>query len=128
MVAAVWSTIDAIHTQTVHGYSLLLSNPTKVCYLLDTRRAPVDTLSHPTFKEFWVFPVHKIGKVSSIIKNHIEWLPIWPVEGLFNVLNVLLVHLSLPGVDSYPSFGHGCSSMILRGEDVTRAPLDLGVT
>ena len=67
----------------------------------------------------------RLVKVSPVIKNHIEWFSVWPVDGLLNTPDVLLICLPLPSIHSHTSFGYGGSSMVLCGEYVARAPLYL---
>ena len=69
--------------------------------------------------------VHQVSEVASIVKDHVEGLTVWPVEGLLDAPDILLVRLSLPGVHGHPCLGDGCGCVVLRGEDVARAPLHL---
>jgi hypothetical protein len=82
-----------------------------------------DTLD--TFDEMSVLLVDKVGEISSIIEDHVEWLTIWEDDGLLNAPKVFLVSLALPSIDWDASDGDGGSSLVLGGEDVAGGPLDL---
>ena len=59
-----------------------------------------------------------VGEVATIIKDHVEGLSIGEHECLVNAPDVLLIGFSLPGIHRHTCLSDGCSSMVLRGEDV----------
>ena len=69
--------------------------------------------------------MNQVSEVTTIIKNHIKWLPIGPKDSLVNTPNVFFISLSFPGIDSHTLRSYGSSSMILGGKYITRAPLNL---
>ena len=74
----------------------------------------------------WVLFVHQVGEVTPVIQYHVEGFAIWPQNGLVNTPNVLLVCLPFPGIHSNTCLGYGRRCVVLGGEDVAGAPLDLG--
>lgn len=69
----------------------------------------------------------KGGEVTSVIEDHVEGLALWEGgEGLVDTPDVLLLGLTLPGVDGDTGSGDSGSGVVLGGEDVTRRPGDLG--
>mmetsp|Transcript_30048 Transcript_30048/g.64586 ORF Transcript_30048/g.64586 Transcript_30048/m.64586 type:complete len:391 (-) Transcript_30048:30-1202(-) len=71
--------------------------------------------------------VEQQGRISSIINNLVAALAIRPREGLVRAPPVLLKRLTLPSKDVGSASTHaGRSGMVLRGEDVARAPADVG--
>merc|ERR1711988_400279 len=68
----------------------------------------------------------EVGQVASVVEDHVEGLTIWEDDSLLNAPDVLLVGLSLPGVDRDAAGCHGGGGVILCGEDVARGPSDLG--
>jgi len=73
-----------------------------------------------------VLTVDEEGGVTSIVNKHVGASSIAPVKGLLSAPPVLLEGLSLPGEASSRVAGNGGSSVVLGGEDVARAPSDLG--
>ena len=71
------------------------------------------------------FLMDKVGKVTAIIQDHVQGLSIGEHKGLLDTPHVLLVGLSLPGIDWDASDGNGSRSMVLGAEDIATAPLDL---
>ena len=69
--------------------------------------------------------MYKVGEVTSIIKNHVERFTIWPKYGPIDTPDIFLICLPLPGIHSHAGFSNGRCSVILCGEDVAGAPLDL---
>merc|ERR1719500_1280867 len=67
----------------------------------------------------------KVGEISSVVEDHVQWLAIGEDEGLLDAPDVLLVGLPLPGVDGHTDSGDGGGGVILGGEDVARAPCDI---
>ncbi len=90
----------------------------------DLSRFGLDYHKH-TFNQLRILLVHEIGQIPSIIEDHIEGLAIGPEDGLVDAPNILLVGFPLPGIHRYPGLSHGGSCMVLCGEDVAGAPLDL---
>ena len=99
-----------------------------------------------TIKKLRVLVVDDVGKITSIVKDHVQGLAIGEEDGLLNAPDVLIVGLSLPGciqkvtiatqnakeylsinrtIDWKTSGSNGGSSGVLGGENVARAPLDL---
>ena len=69
--------------------------------------------------------MHKVSEVTSIIKDHIEGLPVRPENCLFDTPDVFFIRLPLPCIHCHTTLGDGGSSVVLCGEDVARAPLHL---
>lgn len=65
-----------------------------------------------------VLGVDQVGEVTSVVEDHVEWLSILEDDGLLNAPFVLLIGLSLPGVDWNSGLSDGGGSVILSGEDV----------
>eukprot|EP00128_Syssomonas_multiformis_P016851 Colp12_sorted_trinity150504_noHs@2414 len=82
-----------------------------------------DTLD--TGKELGVLVVDDVGEVTTVVKDHVEGLAIGEEDGLLNAPVVLLIGLTLPGIDRDASGGNGGGSVILGGEDVAGRPLNL---
>ena len=80
-----------------------------------------------TWEVLGVLVVDKGGEVTSVIEDHVEGLALWEgSEGLVDTPDVLLLGLTLPGVDGDTGSGDSGSGVVLGGEDVTRRPGDLG--
>ena len=58
----------------------------------------------------------KVGEISPIVKDHVQGLAVGEDEGLLDAPDVLLVGLSLPGVDWHTDSGDGCGGVVLCGE------------
>ena len=71
--------------------------------------------------------MNQIGQVTTVIKDHVQWLPVGEEDGLVNAPDVLLIGLALPGVHGHTRYGNGGCRMVLGGEDVAAGPLDLEV-
>merc|ERR1719347_1886350 len=84
-------------------------------------RKPLDT-----GEVLGVLLVDEVGQVTSVIKDHVEGLAVREDDSLLDTPYILLVSLTLPGVDRYTAGSNSCSSMVLGGEDVARRPGDLG--
>ena len=56
----------------------------------------------------------KVGEISSVVKDHVQGLAVGEDEGLLDAPDVLLVGLSLPGVDRDATSCHGGCRMVLR--------------
>lgn len=67
----------------------------------------------------------KVGKVSTIIQNHVGERTIGEDEGGFEAPHILLISLSLPGINGDTRSCEGGGSLVLGGENVARAPGDL---
>ena len=65
----------------------------------------------------------KVGEISSVVKDHVQGLAVGEDEGLLDAPDVLLVGLSLPGVDWHTDSGDGCGGVVLRGEDYHQCSL-----
>lgn len=76
-------------------------------------------------EELGVLGVNQVGEVTTIIEDHVQG-SISEVDGLLNAPDVLLLSLSLPGIDGDTSGSNGGSGLVLSGENVARRPLDLG--
>ena len=57
--------------------------------------------------------VDKVGEVTTIVEDHVQGLAIGEDEGLLNAPDVLLIGLSLPGVDRDAAGCHGGGGVIL---------------
>ncbi|GMT30686.1 hypothetical protein PFISCL1PPCAC_21983, partial [Pristionchus fissidentatus] len=77
-------------------------------------------------QELGVLGVDEVGEVSSVIEDHVEGLSVGPDDGLVDAPLVLLLGLSLPGVDRDAGSSDGGGGVVLGGEDVARRPLDGG--
>ena len=55
----------------------------------------------------------KVGKIPSIIKDHVERFAIRKDKSLLNTPDILLISLSLPGIDWDTTGSYSSSSMIL---------------
>ena len=69
--------------------------------------------------------VHGSSEISSVVHNHVQWLAIREHQGLLNAPDVLLVCLSLPGIDRDATGSNGSGGIVVSGEDVSRTELDL---
>merc|ERR1719511_603519 len=69
--------------------------------------------------------MNKVGQITTIIKDHIQWLAIRENKGLLNAPQVLLISLPFPGIDRNSGFGNSGSSMILGRENIAARPSDL---
>merc|ERR1719500_173683 len=69
--------------------------------------------------------VDEVGEVASVVEDHVQGLAVGEDEGLLDAPDVLLVGLSLPGVDWHTDSGDGCGGVVLGGEDVAGAPCDV---
>jgi len=72
-----------------------------------------------------VLLVDEVGEVAAIVEDHVKGLAVGEDEGLLDAPHVLLVGLSLPGVDWDTDSSDGCGGVVLGGEDVARAPCDI---
>lgn len=66
------------------------------------------------------------GGVTSVVNEHVGTSSVAPVQGLLGAPPVLLEGLSLPGEAGSRVAGDGGGGVVLCGEDVARAPSDLG--
>jgi len=82
-----------------------------------------DTLD--TSKEIGVAIVNNVGKVASVVEDHVKGLAIGEEDGLLNAPLVLLLGLALPGIDGDASGSDSGSSVVLSRENVARRPSDL---
>lgn len=64
--------------------------------------------------------------VTAVVDNEVRTTAGAPVEGALGAPPVLLESLTLPGEDRSGVAGDGGGGVVLGGEDVTRAPTDLG--
>ena len=60
-----------------------------------------------------VLLVHQVGQVAAVVKDHVQGLAVGEDKGLLDTPDVLLVCLSLPGVDGHPAGRDGGSGMVL---------------
>ena len=67
-------------------------------------------------KVLGVLLVDEVGEVTTVVEDHVEGLAVREDEGLLNAPDVLLVCLSLPGVDWDTAGGHGSCGVILNDE------------
>jgi len=75
-------------------------------------------------EELRVLGVDQVGEVTSIIEDHVQGT-LSEEDGLLNAPDVLLLSLSLPGIDGDTGGSDGSGGVVLGGEDVARGPLDL---
>ena len=57
--------------------------------------------------------MNQIGQISSVVKDHVQRLSVWPKKSLLNAPFVLLFSLPLPSEDGDTSFGDCGRSLIL---------------
>jgi hypothetical protein len=69
--------------------------------------------------------VNEVGEVTTVVKDHVERLAVREHDRLLDAPLVLLLGLSLPGVDGDAGGGHRGGGLVLGREDVARAPRDL---
>ena len=55
----------------------------------------------------------EVGEVTSIVEDHVQGLAVGEDEGLLDAPHVLLVGLSLPGVDWDTDSSDGCGGVVL---------------
>ena len=60
--------------------------------------------------------MNEVGEIATIVKDHVQGLAIGEDEGLFNAPDVLLISLSLPGIDGHTHCGNGSGGVVLGGE------------
>ena len=71
--------------------------------------------------------VDEEGDVTAVIDDHVRTVAVGPGKGLLGAPPVLFEGLTLPGEDlTGTGLGDGGSGVVLGGEDVARAPADLG--
>ena len=70
--------------------------------------------------------MYQQGGVTTVVNNEVRAAAIGPGEHLLCAPPVLLECLTLPGKNWASVAGNGCSSVILRAEDVAGAPPDFG--
>jgi hypothetical protein len=75
-----------------------------------------------TSEQLRVLLVDNVGKITTIIKNHVEGLSIREEQSLLDTPDEFLISLTLPGVDRDTSGSDGSSGVILGGEDVAGRP------
>lgn len=81
--------------------------------------------SADSFQVLRVLFVDEIGQVASVVEDHVEGLAVSEHEGLLDAPEILLLGLTLPGVDWDACLGDGSSGCVLSGENVAAAPLNL---
>ena len=64
--------------------------------------------------------------VAAVVEDHVRALAVRPRQGLLGAPPVLLERLALPGEDRDAGLGDRRRGVVLGGEDVARAPADLG--
>jgi hypothetical protein len=69
-------------------------------------------------KQLRVLLVDNVGKITTIVKDHVEGLTVREVQGLLDTPDEFLISLTLPGVDRDTSGSDGSSSMVLGGETI----------
>ena len=77
-----------------------------------------------TSEHLGVLVVDEVGQVASVVEDHVELLSVGPDEGLVNAPEVLLLGLTLPGIDGNTRGSDSGGSWVLSGEDVAGGPLD----
>jgi len=77
-------------------------------------------------KQLRVLLVNNVGKITTIVKDHVEGLTVREEQGLLNAPDEFLISLTLPGVDRDTSGSNGSSSVILGRENVAGRPGNLG--
>jgi hypothetical protein len=79
-----------------------------------------------TSKELGVLLVNDVGKISTVVQDHVKGLAIGEDKGLLNTPDVLLLGLTLPRVNGNSALGNGGGGGVDSGVDVAAGPLDLG--
>ena len=69
--------------------------------------------SSHTIQQVWKFVMNKICQITTIIKNHVQWLAIFEDQSLLNAPNIFFIRFSFPSIDRYPSGSNCCSSKVL---------------
>jgi hypothetical protein len=78
------------------------------------------SLGH-AFQVLGILFVDKVGQVSAIIEDHVEWLSTRESsKSLLDAPQIFLLSLAFPRVNRNTSDCNGSSGMILSGEDVLR--------
>jgi hypothetical protein len=75
-----------------------------------------------TSEQVGVLLVDNVGKITTIIEDHVERLSVREEQSLLDTPDEFLISLTLPGVDGDTSGSDGSSSVILGGEDVAGRP------
>jgi len=69
-----------------------------------------------------IFVVNHVGQVAAVIEDHVELRAVWPLERLLDApVEFLGVH-PLPGEDRDARRRNGRRRVVLRGENIARAP------
>ena len=66
-----------------------------------------------------VFFVNEVGEITSVVEDHVQGLASGEgSKGLLNTPSVLLLSLTLPGIDGDTGSSNGSGGVVLGGEDV----------
>ena len=57
--------------------------------------------------------MHKVGKITTIVQDHVQGLAIGKDNGLLNTPNIFVISLALPGIDWDTTSSNSSSSMVL---------------
>ena len=104
----------------VDGGDLQLSVTERLVQVVNTRGGLLRDTANVS-KVLRVLLVDHVGKVASVIEDHVEGFSTREgSEGLLDAPGVLFLSLAFPGIDRNTSGRDSCSSMVLRGEDVLK--------
>jgi CheY-like chemotaxis protein len=56
--------------------------------------------------------VNEVGEITTVVEDHVQGLAILEDEGLLNAPNILLLSLTLPGIDGDTGSGDGSGGMV----------------
>ena len=57
--------------------------------------------------------MHKVGKITTIVQDHVQGLAIGKDNGLLDTPNIFVISLALPGIDWDTTSSNSSSSMVL---------------
>ena len=77
-------------------------------------------------QQFRMPVVHDVRQIATVVQDHVQRLAVRPEQRLLDAPLVLLLGLAFPRVDRDTALGDRRRRMVLRREDVARAPLHLG--
>merc|ERR1711883_44203 len=70
-----------------------------------------------------VFIMNQLCKIPTIIKDHVQGLSIWEVDGLLDAPEIFFVSFSFPSEDGNSPGSHSSSSMVICRQPAILAPL-----
>ena len=62
--------------------------------------------------------MHKVGKITTIVQDHVQGLAIGKDNGLLNTPNIFVISLALPGIDWDTTSSNSSSSMVLLTSEI----------